>query len=186
MLTIRQMERFWEAGDFGRLAGALLAGRGESVRTLLDCSQRVPAGAWAVIRIDEFGQSFHPMSQRLIRVLLGAQDADGGWGDAATTALVLRALSTSDGTGLAVQRGLGFLAMLQKESGLWPRIPIRRADGDEATTRAVLAHLAHVRGAELAVNLSAAHACVDRDPVVGKIRPVVSRQPGGRMAQLAG
>lgn len=183
MLTVRQIERYWNASDFGRLARELLAGRAESARTLLDCSHRVPAAAWSVIRMDELGQGYQPLAGKLIRVLLAAQDADGGWGDVATTALVLRALTTCDGFGVAIDRGLRFLGMLQKDDGTWPRVPIKRMDSDEETTRAVVGHLAYVRQVSPGVDVIKAKEALVRDRVAGKIGSGLHRH-ANRMAQL--
>lgn len=157
MLTIRQIERLWNAGDYTRLSKELLQGRTESSpTTLADGAHRVPCAAYALIRIDEFAQSAHPLCQGLIRALLATQDRDGGWGDCATTALVLRALSLSRGTGLAIDKGFTFLANMQKDNGLFPRIPIRRTDGDLATTALVLHHTAKLPLARERLSLAAA------------------------------
>lgn len=152
MLTLRQIERFWNDSDFPRLARELLNGRVEfSLKTLADYSHRLPVAALAVIRIDEFGQSFHPAVQNFLRVLISAQNPDGSWGtdggDPAITALVLRALSTGRGQGVAIERGVIYLTQLQKADGMFPRVPIGRTDGDEFVTALTLHHLAQVPAA---------------------------------------
>lgn len=154
MLTIRQIDKLFNASDFGRLARELLAGRAElSARTLLDCAKKIPCAALALIRLDEFAQTQHPLARQLLNTLLAAQEADGGWTDAPTTALVLRALSVSRGQGPAITRGLTYLQALQKDSGLWPLIPIRRADADHLASALTLHHLSHVPAAAQLLDL---------------------------------
>lgn len=92
------------------------------------------AVAAAPIRMDELGQSHLSLATTFIRFLITVQQEDGGWGDVATTAPCLKALMSNRGHGPAVDRGLEFLKNLQKADGLWPRIPIRRTDGDPAVT----------------------------------------------------
>ena len=128
MTTVRQIERFWSARQFDRLLGDLLSGRPEGAVQLAQKVRLIPAAtAVAMIRLDELGQAHVPLFGRLIRTLLNTQDADGGWGDAMTTALCLRALMLGSGSGDSVDRGLRYLAMLQKENGAWPIVPIRRS-----------------------------------------------------------
>lgn len=178
MLTVRQIERLWTANDFGRLARELLAGRTElTARGLLDCAHRTPCAALALIRIDEFSQNHHPLAARLVRQLLASQDPDGGWGDAATTAIVLRALSTAKGHGLSIERGVTFLTQLQKDDGLWPRIPLRRTDGDALTTATVLHHLANVPAARGKVDTArAAQVVAGALPKLPARLPAATRQ----------
>src|SRR5690606_7415705 len=78
---------------------------------------------------------------RLVRTLLNTQEADGGWGDPMTTALCLRALLLSNGSGDAVDAGLDYLAHLQKDNGAWPAEPIRRLMEDAPTTAFLLYQL---------------------------------------------
>lgn len=193
MLTIRQIERLWNAGDFARLARELLAGRAElSPRTLLDSSYRVPCAAMALIRIDEFAQNFHPLAGRLIKVLVSAQDPDGGWGDPATTALVLRALSTSRGHGLSVSRGLAFLGAMQKEDGLFPAVPLKRTAGDAHVTSLILLHLTHVPNGTAAINLPLAHAALAKHQptlitrgLIGATKPTEHPNPTAQVRRRA-
>ena len=51
-------------------------------------------------------------------------------GEPMLTALCLRALLSNQGAGLAVESALGYLAGLQQDSGIWPRVPLRRFPGD--------------------------------------------------------
>ena len=82
-----------------------------------------------IIRLDELCQSASSLYPELVRALLAEQESDGGWHDPMTTALCLRALLCGRGGGLAIERGLAFLANLQKPQGLWPKAPIRRTPG---------------------------------------------------------
>ena len=173
MLTIRQIDKLFTSADYPRLARELLAGRAElSARTLLDCGKKVPCAALALVRLDELSQAHHPLARQLLHVLLTSQDADGGWADAPTTALALRALSTARGQGEAICRGLAYLQALQKESGLWPLIPIRRAEADELASALVLHHLTHVPAASTLLNLARASAALStfRHPALPALR----------------
>lgn len=145
MTTVRQIERFWNAKQFDRLLRDLLTGRPEGALELAQKVRLIPAAtAVAMIRLDELAQAHVPLFGRLIRTLLNTQDADGGWGDAMTTALCLRALMLGSGSGDSIDRGLSYLAMLQKENGAWPIVPIRRTEEDATTTAFVLYQLAEV------------------------------------------
>jgi hypothetical protein len=143
MVTVRQMEREWEGRKYEKLLASLVAARPEQLFTFDPANGRaIPAAAVALVRLDELNQAHVPLYGRLVRALLAAQSAaDGGWGDPAVTALCLRALMGSRGNGLAIERGLDYLAGLQKDDGLWPAGPIRRMAADPATTAFMLYQL---------------------------------------------
>jgi hypothetical protein len=143
MQTVRQIERFWAARQYDRLARELLLARAESCpRLLAELAQPAPAAALALIRLDELHQAHLPLAQKLIRAILGAQEADGGWHDPVATAVCLRALLLNRGSGTAVARAIEYLADLQKTDGSWPSEPIRRLAGDPFTTAFILFQLA--------------------------------------------
>ena len=142
MFTIRQIERLWSSKQYRRLAVELLQGRPEaSYRLEAEFGRAVPAAALALIRMDELAQSHHSLYRTLLNVLIVGQEADGGWGDVMTTALCVRALTCGDGQGVAVERGLAYLAQLQKSEGVWPKVPIRRMSGDAFVSAFVLFEL---------------------------------------------
>lgn len=142
MFTIRQIERLWKARQYRRLAVELLQGRPEaSYRLEAEVGRSVPAAALALVRMDELAQSHHPLYRTLLNVLIVGQEADGGWGDVMTTALCVRALTCGGGQGMAVERGLAYLSLLQKSEGTWPKVPIRRMPGDAFVTAFVLFEL---------------------------------------------
>jgi hypothetical protein len=157
MTTVRQIERFWQSNELAGLVAHLCADRPE-FGLLSGGKSKVIAAALGVIRIDEFGQSFQPIAGKLIRVLIAAQELDGGWGDTAATAIALRALSCSRGEGLAIERGVNWLAGLQKADGAWPDGPPRRLPADAATTAFVLLHLGHDRRLHVAARITDAAA----------------------------
>ncbi len=101
----------------------------------------VPTAAMALIRIDELTQCHHPFYRRLLNVILTTQQKDGGWGDPLVTALCLRALVAGAGSGAAVNGGLGYLAILQKIEGAWPKDPLRRLPADGFTSAFILHQL---------------------------------------------
>ena len=131
MITVRQIERLWTAKSYGTLYKDLVACRPEAAFTpgAEPCSLAA-ASAMAMIRLEELSQSYLSFYSRLLRAILAAQEADGGWGDVPTTALCLRALLCEQGDGVAIERGLAYLANLQKPEGVWPAIPIRRMPED--------------------------------------------------------
>jgi hypothetical protein len=147
MFTVRQIERLWNSKEFRRLAVELLAGRAEgSYRLEAEFARSVPAAALGLIRMDELTQSHHPLYRKLLNVLILSQEADGGWGDVMTTALCIRALACGDGHGVAIERGLTYLAQLQKSEGIWPKVPFRRMPGDAFVSAFVLFELGDLEG----------------------------------------
>ena len=164
MITVRQLERLWQEKAFERMSAMLLEMRSEaSPRLAQELARPTPIAALAIIRLDELAQAHTPFSSRMIRATLAAQELDGGFGDALTTALCIRALSCSAGHGPAIDRALNYLATLQKEDGSWPRIPFRRFPGDAFTTALLLYHLGenegfiHATRAEAAFDWLSAH-----------------------------
>ena len=142
MITVRQIERQWEARAYHRLFCDLMAARPEGVMRLgLDTAGALPAAAIAVIRLDELAQPNVKLYSTLVRAILLAQEGDGGWGDLITTALCLRALLCGEGNGVAIDRGMTWLAGLQKAEGIWPNIPIRRMAADSYVSALVLYQL---------------------------------------------
>lgn len=139
MLTVRQIERLYTARDYSRLLHDLTSHRADAlIRWDAQASRPTLAAAMAAIRLDELSQAHHPFCGKMIRAVLAAQDADGGWGDPLTTALCLRALLASKGNGVAVDRGLAYLAAIQQDEGSLPAGPFRRMPADGHVTAAVL------------------------------------------------
>src|SRR5437762_1960108 len=103
MITVRQLERLWQAKSFARMSSLLLEMRPESSAKLVqELSRAIPVAALSIVRLDELSQSYTPFCARMIRTLLASQEADGGFGDALSTALAVRALSCSAGHGTAI------------------------------------------------------------------------------------
>jgi len=143
MFTVRQIERMWSAGAYDRISSSCLYMRQESsdgLRARLSACATC-AAALAIIRLDELNQSHVPLCATLIRHILDAQQADGGWGDVLTAALCLRALTCCHGSGLAIDRGMQFLAGLQRAEGIWPAVCVRRMPGDPFISAFILFHL---------------------------------------------
>ena len=142
MITLRQLERLWQEKAFARMSTLLLEMRPESsLRLAQELARPVSIAALAIVRLDELAQSHTAFSSRMIRTILAAQEQDGGFGDALSTALCIRALSCCNGHGSAIERALKYLGTLQKEEGSWPRIPLRRFGGDGFVTAMILYHL---------------------------------------------
>jgi hypothetical protein len=155
MITVRQIERDWQSRAYGKLFTDLLAARPEAAFRLgLDTSRPVPAAALAIIRLDELSQSHVKLYSQLIKALLAAQESDGGWGDLVATALCVRALLCGNGNGVAINRGLGYLATLQKAEGIWPQAPIRRMPADPYLSALILYQLGDQPAFQKAVRLA--------------------------------
>jgi hypothetical protein len=158
MTTVRQIERHWNAKEYRKLFRELIAPRPEGALRL-EIEVRAPlAAAIAVVRLDELSQSHVPLYGRLIRAILIAQEPDGGWGEPITTALCLRALLCGRGEGVAIDRGMEYLANLQKEEGTWPAQPLRRMPADPHGSAFVLGQLGDNPAFRSAVRVPAAVA----------------------------
>ncbi len=168
MITIRQIERLWEAKRFRRLMRDCTAARPEaSLRLETDLANRPAAAAMAVVRLAELNCRTAPIFDHLAASVRAGQEADGGWGDAPTTALCLRALTVAGDPGGAAGRGVTFLRNLQRDDGLWPAGPVRRMSGDPYLTAFTLLHLtadARLRDACGDVRLDAAANWLDFNP----------------------
>jgi hypothetical protein len=142
MITVRQIERFWQTKSYERLFRELLVARPEaSLRMQLELGRSIPTAALAIIRLDELSQAYVPLYSQLIRTVLNDQHSDGGWGDPMTTAICLRALMCGQGHGVAIDRGLHYLANMQKPEGIWPNVPIRRMPADPYVSAFILLQL---------------------------------------------
>jgi hypothetical protein len=143
MLTTRYIEKLWDGRQYQRILDELMAPRLEQAAIEdLKQSPAAASAALALIRLEELHQVHAPLCPRLIRSLVALQEADGGWGDVAVTALCLRALSLQNGRGVAIERGMAYLAALQQTDGIWPKIPIRRMPADALVSAFVLFQLA--------------------------------------------
>lgn len=143
MITVRQIERDWNARNYEKLFRELTANRPEATFCFsFEGNRSTPAAAMGIIRLAELSQSYVPLYAKLVRAVLASQDArDGGWGDVVVTALCCRALLSDQGQGVALDRGLRYLADLQKPEGIWPAVPVRRLPEDPYTSAFLLAEL---------------------------------------------
>ena len=158
MLTTRYIEKLWDGRQYQRILEELIAPRVESAAVEeLRQSPTAAAAALAQIRLDELHQVHASLCPRLIRSLVALQEADGGWGDVAVTALCVRALSLQNGRGAAIERGVAYLAALQQPGGIWPKIPIRRMPADALVSAFVLLQLADHGEFRDAVDFDAAY-----------------------------
>ncbi|HSI35413.1 MAG: hypothetical protein ACAI43_18870 [Phycisphaerae bacterium] len=175
MQTVRQIERYWTARQYDRLTRELLKARPEaSERLALELGQALPSAALAIIRLDELCQAHHPLVGKLIRTIIAAQENDGGWGDPLVSALCLRALLTNHGQGVAIERGVEYLATLQQAGGIWPSVSIRRTAEDPFVSAFILFNLADQPAFRDAVRLDDATAWFDKhwadcDPATRKL-----------------
>src|SRR3954462_8456496 len=100
MQTVRQIQRLWDAKQYPRLARELMAARPEaSLRAEAELANRIAVAAMGILRLDELNQAHAKLCRQLPHNVMLGQDADGGWGDAMTTSLCVRALRCCDGHG---------------------------------------------------------------------------------------
>jgi hypothetical protein len=157
MLTVKRMQRLWNAKSYQALFQESLAGRPETLEPFeAHEGWAALAASAAMIRLAELDQSYLPFYSQLLRALIAAQQADGGWGDCTTTALALHALSNDKGHGVCIDRGVEYLVNLQQPSGAWPAVPIRRMPADAFVTAFVLYELADLPVMRKELNLQAA------------------------------
>jgi hypothetical protein len=143
MMTVRHLERQWNARQYTKLLAELLEARPEAwFRFDRQASQAARVAALALIRLEELDQAHVPLATALRRTLLAMQESDGGWGDLAVSALCLRALLLGKGAGSAVELGMAYFTNLQQPDGIWPAVPIRRMPADPATSAFILSQLA--------------------------------------------
>jgi hypothetical protein len=142
VITVRFIQRLWDGGNYDRLIGELLAARVESsARINSRLTGSTAAAALGLIRLDELNQSHTPIAQKMLRCIIASQTNDGGWNDPMLCALCLRALMTARGQGLAIERGLAWLAAMQRTEGIWPAEPFRRMPGDALVSAFILLQL---------------------------------------------
>lgn len=143
MTTIRHIERQWTAGAYRTAIMQTLEARPEgALRDELLREPCVSAAALGLIRLQELHQQHQPLATKLVGALLNLQQSDGGWGDVATTAIALRALMGDRGQGQSIERGLSYLANLQKfDEPIWPGVPMRRMPADALVSAFVLHQL---------------------------------------------
>jgi hypothetical protein len=159
MVTVRQLEKLWDARKYAKMLDELIAPRIEAIAVAeLQQSPCAAAAALALIRLDELHQAHALLCTRLIQNLISLQQADGGWGDVAITALCIRALSLQNGRGYCIERGLTYLADLQQPAGIWPKIPLRRMPADALVSAFVLLQLADLEPFRQIVDADAAFA----------------------------
>jgi hypothetical protein len=171
MMTIRNLERQWNAKRYPKLLAELLEARPEAgFEFEPHASQAARVAALLLIRLEELDQSHVPLADTLLRTLVAMQDADGGWGDPAVTALCLRALFCNHGAGVTIDRGLAYLANLQQPGGIWPAAPFRRMPADPLTSAFILAQLGRQPRFQLAVRLD------DADEWFAQHRPSIGAE----------
>jgi len=142
MITTRQIEKLWVSRSHERLLTEVLSARPEaSLRLSAELVTPASVAALALVRLDELAQGNAAIAATFVRVILAAQEADGGWGSPVTTAVCVRALLCGRGHGESIDRGIKYLANLQKPDGIWPLIPIRRAEADPFVSAFVLFQL---------------------------------------------
>lgn len=162
MLTARYIQRLWDAGKHDRLLQELITPRVEAVAAdELTHNTIASAAALALVRLDELHSPHALICGDLIRALIATQKSDGGWGDVATTALCLRALSLQDGHGPAIAGGMAYLAALQQPAGIWPKLPIRRMPEDALVSAFTILQLGDNDLFRATVRIDAAFAWFD-------------------------
>lgn len=186
MITVRQIQRLWSAKAYEKLMQQLLAPRPEgSARLESELTGALAAAAMAVVRLDELAQSYVPLYGQIVRTILAAQQADGGWGHPMTTALCVRALTCGRGHGVAIDRGVAYLAGLQKDDGVWPNVAVRRMPVDPFASAFILMQLGDHAPFRDGVRFDDAVAWFDQnelalDPATAKLWRHAVRRCAGR------
>jgi hypothetical protein len=147
VITVRQIQRLWDDRKYHRLIAELIEARVESsprLATRLDGS--IAAAALGLIRLEELDQAHTPLAATLLRCIIASQGNDGGWNDPLLCALCVRALLTCRGHGVAIDRGMQFLAQLQKSEGIWPNESLRRMPADSYVSAFILLQLGSSAG----------------------------------------
>mgnify|MGYP005847101779 CR=1 FL=1 len=169
MMTVRQIEKWWAARDYAKLARECLAGRSEGIPSMRELLLNpLAAAALALVRLDELGQRSE-VTSTLLRAVINAQSDEGGWDDPLLTALCVRALQAHGAPSQCAAAGIASLARLQRDDGAWPREPLRRMPGDTLATSFVLLQL---------VNDAAFRAVARVDDAVRWLRDQSSHLPG--------
>jgi hypothetical protein len=193
MTTVRQIQRHYQQRQYNRLITQLLGGRIEHlVRLQAGLEGQAAAAAMAIIRMDELNQPQVPFYSDLVKDLVRLQQPDGGWGGLGTTAIVLRALLLGGGRGQVIDRGLRYLAELQKSEGIWPSVPVRRTQADPVLSAFVLLQLCPDPAFRASVRIDDAMAWFSQhgsllDPVARRLWDSARlRRTGPRMYPPAG
>src|SRR5262249_10281530 len=80
MLTVRHIEKLWDARKYQQILCELISPRVEmAAGEELNQTPDAAAAALALIRLDELHQAHASLCSRLIRSLVSLQEADGGW-----------------------------------------------------------------------------------------------------------
>jgi len=134
-------ERLWNARQYVKLFGSLIANRPESTfRLEIDTPTSTLAAAMGIIRLDELNQ---PMCRFTAPSSEHWSPPRNGTAAGATrpSQPVSARPDAREGASESIQRGLRYLADLQKSDGLWPKIPFRRMPGDACVSAFVLHQL---------------------------------------------
>jgi hypothetical protein len=157
MLTVRHIEKLWEAKKYPRLLDELIAPRVECLAAKeLSAAPCLAAAALALVRLEEMDQSYAAICPKFIGTIIAHQQADGGFGDVGISALCLRALCLNRGHGQTIERGMAYLALLQQPGGIWPQIPFRRMPADALVSAFTLLQLGDNEKFRAAVQFDAA------------------------------
>ena len=157
MVTLHRLQRLWDERAYGRLSAEVLGIRPEAaILSRAEGSTALSAAANTMVRLDELTQGGSRLCGTLVRKVVAAQQADGGWGDLLTTAMCVRALCCGRGNGVSIERGIAYLANLQKPEGIWPAEPLRRMPEDAFTSAYILLLLGNDARFQDAVDLHAA------------------------------
>jgi hypothetical protein len=159
MTTSRRIGDWMQSGAPGKRVIGELVGQRADLPDWLAAElggSAVAVASVALIRLSELEQTQSPIFEGLVRQLLIAQEADGGWGAAMPTALAIRALSSVPAAAEAVDRAAAHLARQQRPDGHWPAVPHHRMPSEPIATAFVLAQIGRNRQFASKINLEAA------------------------------
>jgi len=158
MTTVRQLSGMIEGKKSSKLVSEFDRVRGEFPTAFEGELGRSPlaAACVAVIRLIELEQTRTPLFTTLVRQIVEAQHSDGLFGDLPVSVLAARALFAVSSASPSALKALSAIALMQHDSGSFPRISVRRLPGDAQMTAFILVQLGHLESFAHAIRLEAA------------------------------
>jgi hypothetical protein len=140
----KQIGGLFGEGRTKQLVAELVQYRSDVVPSLVKRADADPvlAASLSVLRLQELDQTLFAVYRSLLKTLLAHQKPDGSFGDAALTAMAIRALLDEPSASAQLARAIDALSRLQRTDGAFVLDAPLRMPGDLPTTATVLYHLA--------------------------------------------
>ncbi len=139
----KQISGLFGDGRTKQLVAELVRYRSDVVPSLVKRADADPvlAASLSVLRLQELDQTLFAVYRSLLKTLLAHQRPDGSFGDAALTAMAIRALLDEPSASAQLARAIDALSRLQRPDGAFVLDAPLRMPGDLPTTATVLYHL---------------------------------------------